>query len=88
MKFDDAVNSIGTVLDLRRIASAHVVDYRNLEEKELRKALLKVKPQYLHFETVGKSIEDAFFLNANNQLRVLSQLMISEVLLSTKTDIF
>ena len=35
-----------------------------------------------------KSIEDAFFLNANNQLRVLSQLMISEVLLSTKTDIF
>ena len=82
MKFDDAVNSIGTVLDLRRIASAHVVDYRNLEEVELREALLKVKPQYLHSETVNENIEHAFYLQANNQLRVLSQLIISEVLLN------
>ncbi len=82
MKFDNVVKSIGTIPDLRRIASAHVIDYRNLEENELRAALLKVKPQYLHFETVSSNLETAFFLHDSNQLRVLSQLMISEVLLN------
>lgn len=82
MKFNDAVKLIGTVPDLRRIASAHVVDYRNLEEIELRDALIKVKPQYLHLETVEGNIEKAFFLHKDNQLRVLSQLMIAEVLLN------
>ncbi len=82
MKFDDAVKSIGTMLDLRRIASAHVVDYRNLEETELREALVKVKPQYLHLETVSKYIENAFFQHNDNQLRVLAQLIIGEILLN------
>ena len=28
MKFDEAVNGVGTLTDLRRIAGAHVVDNR------------------------------------------------------------
>lgn len=82
MKFDDAVKSIGTIPDLRRVASAHVIDYRNLEEAELIGALIKVKPQYLHLETVNNNLEAAFYKHTSNQLRVLSQLMISEVLLN------
>ena len=80
MKFNDAVRAIGTILDLRRIASAHVVDYRNLDEAELRDALIKVKPQYLHFETINENLETAFYRHINSQLRVLSQLIIDQLI--------
>lgn len=82
MKFDDAVKAIGTILDLRRVASAHVIDHRNLDEAELRAALLKIKPQYLHPETVNKNLEATFYQHINSQFRNLSQLMIKEVLLN------
>jgi len=82
MKFDDAVMSVGTVPDLRRIAKAHVVDHRNLDEEELRKALIKVKPQYLHFETVQGNLETAFYRNDSIDYRTLSQIIIYDVLLN------
>ncbi len=52
MEFEDAVAEISTLTDLRRIAGAHVVDHRQLTEDELREAMIKAKPQYLHEETV------------------------------------
>lgn len=81
MKFDMTVPLIKTLLELRRIASAHVVDYRNLTEQELRDALIKVKPQYIHFDTVKENLTNVYYgLNCLNT-RNLSMLIISDVLL-------
>ena len=81
MKFDDVVDNIGSVPDLKRIASAHVVDYRNLKEKELRDALKKVKPQYLHPETVYTNLEEALCEEKDINKRVLSMIILSDILL-------
>ena len=64
MKFNDVISGICKTLDLKRIASAHVVDYQNLSDDELRRALLKVKPQYLHNETISNALDKAFFFEA------------------------
>jgi len=82
MKFDDAVMSIGTVPDLKRIAKAHVVDHRNLNEEELRKALKKVRPQYLDFDTVKNNLETSFYMNDSIDRRTLSQIIIYDVILN------
>lgn len=45
MKFEKSVQNIGTITELKRIASAYVIDYRNLDDAEIRKALIKTGPQ-------------------------------------------
>jgi len=81
LKFEDAVEAISTLTDLRRIAGAHVVDHRQLTEDELREALIKVKPQYLHEQTVTGNLEKALYKNPRNDLRVLSYVLLIDVLL-------
>lgn len=80
MRFDEAVQNIYPTNVLKRIASAHVIDCRNLKEDELRDALLAVKPQYLHEDTVANSIEKAFFTSDNLCTRVLSKLILIDIL--------
>ncbi len=60
MDFEKVVSLVGTVTDLRRIASAHVIDHNQLKDDELRSALVKTKPQYTATETVRKALGDAF----------------------------
>ena len=81
MKFDDAVEAISRYHELHRIAGAHVVDHRRLDTDQLRDALIKVKPQYLHEETVRSNLEQALFREEDTQLRVLSRLILVDVLL-------
>ena len=81
MKFEDVAARIGTLTDLRRIAGAHVVDHRQLSEDELQGALLKVKPQYLHEEPVRSNVEQALYRNTKNDMRVLSYVLLVDVLL-------
>jgi hypothetical protein len=45
-KIPKVVENIGTVLELRRIAKAYVIDYRNLTEDEIKAAIVKTAPQY------------------------------------------
>ena len=82
MKFNDVVSGICKKTDLRRIASAHVVDYQNLSEDELRKALLKVKPQYLHNETLMNALDKAFYLEHDELKRKLSRIILIDVLMN------
>ncbi|MFY9113697.1 MAG: hypothetical protein WAO23_00445 [Dethiobacteria bacterium] len=82
MKFDDVIKAIGTIPDLRRVASAYVVDHRNLSEEETKDALLKVKPQYLHYDSVSKSMEYSFYGHLNLNYRVLSKIIIRDILLN------
>ncbi len=82
MKFDDAVEAIAKYHELHRIAGAHVVDHRRLSLDELRDGLHKVKPQYLHEETIRSNLEKALFEEENTQLRVLTRLILIDVLLN------
>ena len=81
MKFEDAVGSIRTITELRRIAGAHVVDHRQLADNELREAIIKVKPQYLHKETVLSHFEGCLYRDTDNDRRVLAHLILVDVLL-------
>ena len=82
MKFNDAVGAIAMHRELHRIAGAHVVDHRRLSTDQLREGLLKVRPQYLHQETVRSNFEQALFKEESTQLRVLSRLILVDVLLN------
>ena len=82
MKFDEAVAGVTTYNELHRLASAHVVDHTRLNKDELREALLKVKPQYLHEETVRANLERALFKENDIGLRVLSRVILVDVLLN------
>ena len=81
MKFNDAVEAVWRVHDLRRIAGAHVIDHRQLSNDEIRAALIKVKPQYLHEETVRTNLGRVLFKEDSTELRVLSRLILIDVLL-------
>ena len=81
MNFDEAVGSIRTTIDLRRIGGAHVVDHRQLSDDELRDALIKVKPQYIQNETVRSNLERALYQEFRGDHRVLSRLILVDILL-------
>ena len=82
MKFNDVVAGIGTLNDLKRIASAHVVDHKNLNEQELRNAIVKVRPQYTDLDTVRNSLDIAFSRCPNHDHRILAALILEEILLN------
>jgi hypothetical protein len=81
MKFEEVVARIGTITDIRRIASAHVVDHGQLKDDELREALVKTKNQYLHPDTVRDALNDALNRDARESGRVLARLILVDVLL-------
>lgn len=41
MKFKSVIESLATITDLKRVSSAYVIDYRNLQNEEVKNALLK-----------------------------------------------
>lgn len=82
MKYNEAVSAVPTLNDLKRIASAHVVDHSHLQEEELRSALIKVRPQYLHFDTVKDGLDAAFCRQESASQRVLAEMILNEVLLN------
>ena len=81
MKFDDVVAGIGTITDLRRIAGAHVVDHKQLRDDELRAAIIKVKPQYLHRESVQANLNRILYQEEKKDYRVLARVILIDVLL-------
>src|SRR5690625_3650277 len=81
MNFEKAVDSIPLINDLKRIASAYVIDYRNLDELEIRDALKKTAPQYFHDDNVKKSINYLYF-QSDRDSRVLAPIFLKEVLLN------
>lgn len=81
MKFDDAVRETRTVPDLRRIAGAHVVDHRQLDDEELKDAIIKVKPQYLHEPTIRANLERSLYRDQRNDFRTLARVIVVDVLL-------
>lgn len=81
MNFDKAVDNIPLINDLKRIASAYVIDYRNLDEGEIREALKKTKPQYFHDGNIKETLEQLYF-KSDRETRVLAPIFLREVLLN------
>lgn len=80
MKIEKVIDNIGTVLELKRLASAYVIDYRNLTDGEIRDAFKKTAPQYYYQENVRKVLNECF-LSSNRNLRILSSLIVEKVML-------
>ena len=81
MRFDNTVEAIWRMTELRRIAGAHVVDHRQLSPEELKAAIIKAKPQYLDQATVLKNLEFALYQEPRTDFRVLSRLILIDVLI-------
>ena len=82
MQFEEAVSLARTLTDLRRIAGAHVVDHSQLTNEELRDAMLKVKPQYLHHDTIRNELNKVLYKHDRKDMRVLSRILVIDVLLN------
>src|SRR5690625_4075287 len=81
MNFEKAVDNIPLVNDLKRIASAYVIDYRNLDDEEIRAALKKTKPQYYHEGNIRSTLDNLFH-KSDRDIRILSLIFLKEVLLN------
>ena len=62
MKLSEVVEDIGTVTELKRIASAYVIDYRNLSTKRSELRLLKQLLNITTARTSGKPLVNCFFI--------------------------
>lgn len=80
MNIAKVVANIGTITELQRIASAYVIDYRNLTDEEVKQALIKTAPQYYFRGNVEKTLRAAFFHN-NREIANLSWIILKRFLL-------
>ncbi len=82
MNFEDAVEAIPTKNRLKRVASAHVVDYQHLDEAKLRANILRTKNQYTHPESIENALTGALYNDDDLGHRVLAELIVIDVLLN------
>lgn len=75
MKFEECIKNVSTFLDLKRIATPYVIDYRKLNEDALKNAMQITAPQYYHPENVEKSIKSVT-LNPAQNIRVIADAII------------
>ena len=81
MNIEKTVENIGTTLELKRIAKAYVIDYKNLSDEEIREAMKKTAPQYYFKDNVIKSLKRIFFSD-DRDVRILSRLILKMIILN------
>lgn len=81
MKFEDAVNKVPNVTELRRVAKAHVVDHKQLSNDQLAGAIIKSMPQYIHVETVSRGVFEFFRREPRADIRTLAYTFLVDVLM-------
>jgi hypothetical protein len=81
MKISKIIDLIGTSISLKRIASAYVIDYRNLSDESIREALKKTAPQYYYPANVQTALKQVL-LKESRQHRILARLILREVILN------
>ena len=80
MKFSEVAQSIGRITELKRFASAYVIDFRNLEPEEIKAALIKTAPQYFHRDNVRVACDSLAFSD-DRELRTLAPMLLRRILL-------
>ena len=81
MKISKTVDLIGTSISLKRIASAYVIDYRNLSDDAIREALRKTAPQYYYRANVEAALQQVLH-KESRQHRIIARLILEEILLN------
>ncbi len=81
MDFSTVINNVPNSTELKRIATAYVIDFRSLSKIELLEALMKTAPQYYFKENVEKTLEKCLFNDSRN-LRTLTPIIIKHILLN------
>jgi len=81
MKFEKCINNMSGKNELKRVAEAYVVDYKNLEINELKEALLKAAGQYFDKKNVELAME-SMLLSEKRDDRIITRMMLKEVLLN------
>ena len=80
MNIAKTVANIPTLHELKRIASAYVIDFRNLSEDALRSALIKTGPQYYFDANVRQAIDNCL-LHTDRDIRTLTPIFVKHILL-------
>jgi len=81
MKFEDAINKVANITDLRRVARAHVVDHRQLSNDQLAAATIKSKAQYIDRGTLHSTVVTILHREPREDLRALAHVFLVDVLL-------
>lgn len=80
MNIEKCVSNVSTLIELKRIASAYVIDYRGLNEGEIKQALIKTAPQYYFEDNLSKAIAK-IFLNPSRNLRIIGPYLLKHIVL-------
>lgn len=81
MKFRDIVPNISTKRDKKRIATEYVIDYSQLDDEELEKAILKMASNYYSNENVQARLLELMYDDDRN-IRILHMIMLRDILLN------
>lgn len=82
MKFNQVVEALSTINDLKRVASAYVIDYRNLSNGEVAEALIKTAPQYYFKDNLDETLHDLLLSEVRDE-RILAPVILKHILLHT-----
>lgn len=80
MNIEHCVQNAPTINDLKRVASAYVIDYKGLTDSEIKGAIIKTAPQYYFEGNVEKSINE-LILNLNRSVRIIGPYLLKHVVL-------
>ena len=80
MNIAKCVENISKLTDLKRAASAYVIDYRGLSEAEIKEAFIKTAPQYYFEDNIRKAWE-GINLHTNRNVRVIGPYLLQHVVL-------
>lgn len=80
MNYQNCVNTLVNVNELKRIASAYVEDCRRLDVSELKASLIKTEGQYVSYDNVAKQL-NRLKLHDNPIVRIIVPILLKEYLL-------
>lgn len=80
MKIKQAVENAATFTDLKRTAKPYVIDFRGLNEAELKEAIIKTAPQYYYASNVQKALNEIFH-SQDRTCRIIAPYFLRNVLL-------
>ncbi len=81
MNFIQFVEQLPNVTIAKRIATAHVADYRRLEFDEVKAYLVKTAQQYTSYENIAAQLEK-IKLDSNRAVRIIAPILLRDYLLN------
>ena len=80
MNFVKVIENTSTLIELKRTATPYVIDYRGLDEMEIKAALIKTAPQYYYRDNVEKTVA-TLFRGADPAIRIIGPYVLKHIIL-------